>query len=117
MAMRGLRTIGRVTGAAATTAPYMRRLATDQDLRDDVTDFVRSSNNLMHHLRSDRRLRRDVNKMVSSVQSGVMPGAKYQGWRSELGRMARGNDAEAHFAGQVKKALNSSAKSAWRIAA
>jgi hypothetical protein len=42
----------------------------------------------------------DVNK------SGVMEGAKYQGWRSELGRMARGSDTEAHYAGQVKKALD-----------
>lgn len=66
-----MRTIGRVGGVAATTAPYVRRVATDDELRDDVTDFVRSANNLMTHLRSDRRLRRDVTGMVSSVQSGA----------------------------------------------
>ena len=66
-----MRTIGRVGGVAATTAPYVRRVATDDELRDDVTEFVRSANNLMTHLRSDRRLRRDVTGMVSSVQSGA----------------------------------------------
>ena len=59
-----LRTIGRVSGVAATTAPYVRRLATDEELRDDVTDFIRSANNLMNHVRSDRRLRRDVRHLV-----------------------------------------------------
>jgi hypothetical protein len=66
-----MRTIGKVGGVAATTAPYMRRLATDDDLRSDVTDFVRSANNLMTHVRSDRRLRKDVNRMIGSVQSGA----------------------------------------------
>ncbi len=66
-----LRTIGRVTGVAATTAPYVRRLATDDELRDDVSDFVRSANNLMSHIRSDSRLRRDVQSMLTSAQSGA----------------------------------------------
>lgn len=71
MAASRLRTIGKVTGVAATTAPYVRRLARDDELREDVTDFVRSANNLMTHLRSDRRLRRDLGDLVSSVQSGA----------------------------------------------
>jgi hypothetical protein len=66
-----VRTIGKVGGVAATTAPYVRRLATDDELRDDVTDFARSANDLMTHLRSDRRLRRDVTGMLSSAQSGA----------------------------------------------
>lgn len=66
-----MRTIGRVGGVAATTAPYVRRLATDDELRDDVSDFIRSANNLMTHVRSDRRLRKDVNKMMESMQSGA----------------------------------------------
>ena len=66
-----IRTIGRVGGVAATTAPYVRRLARDDELRDDVTDFIRSANNLMTHVRSDRRLRKDVSKMVESMQSGA----------------------------------------------
>jgi hypothetical protein len=66
-----MRTIGRVGGIAATTAPYVRRLATDDELREDVSDFIRSANNLMTHVRSDRRLRGDVNKMIASMQSGA----------------------------------------------
>jgi hypothetical protein len=66
-----LRTIGRVTGVAATTAPYVRRLATDDELRDDVGDFISSFNNLMSHLRSDRRLRRDLQRVLTSAQSGA----------------------------------------------
>jgi len=49
----------------------MRRLATDDDLREDVSDFVRSANKLVKHVRSDRQLRRDVGKMITSAQSGA----------------------------------------------
>ena len=72
MAFNGrLRTIGKMTGVAATTAPYVRRLASDDELRGDVTDFIRSANNLMNHARSDRRLRRDLQHMIESAQSGA----------------------------------------------
>jgi hypothetical protein len=60
-----------VGGVAATTAPYVRRLATDDELRDDVTEFIRSANNVMSHMRSDTRLRRDVRSMLESAQSGA----------------------------------------------
>ena len=66
-----LRTIGKMSGAAATTAPYVRRLATDEELRGDVTDFMRSANTLMSHVRSDRRLRQDLRHLVESAQSGA----------------------------------------------
>ncbi len=66
-----LRTIGRVGGVAATTAPYVRRLATDDELRDDVTEFIRSVNNLTNHVRSDTRLRRDLRSVLESAQSGA----------------------------------------------
>jgi hypothetical protein len=66
-----LRTIGRVGGVAATTAPYVRRLATDDELRDDVAVFIRSANNLMNHVRSDRQLRRDLGRLIASAQSGA----------------------------------------------
>lgn len=72
MALRSrIQTIGKVGGVAASTAPYVRRLATDEDLRDDAADFIRSANNLMNHVRSDKRLRRDVRTMMESVQSGA----------------------------------------------
>jgi hypothetical protein len=71
MALDRIRTVGKVTGAAATTAPYVRRLATDDDLREDATEFIRSANNLITHVRSDRQLRRDLGKMISTMQSGA----------------------------------------------
>ena len=66
-----MQSIGRVTGVAASTAPYMRRLATDEDLRTDVADFVRAANTLMMHIRTDRRLRNDLGALISSLQSGA----------------------------------------------
>ena len=66
-----IQTIGRMTGVAATTAPRVRRLARDEELRDDVADFIRSANSLMSHVRSDRRLQRDVRHLVGSAQSGA----------------------------------------------
>jgi hypothetical protein len=72
MALNGrIRTLGKVTGVAASTAPYVRRLATDEELRGDVADFVRAANNLATHLRSDRRLRRDIGNLIASAQSGA----------------------------------------------
>jgi hypothetical protein len=67
-----LMTIGKVTGVAAATAPTVRRLATDEQLRGDVTDFVRAANNLAGDLRSDRRLRRDIFNLIASAQRGAM---------------------------------------------
>jgi hypothetical protein len=49
----------------------VRRLAKDDELRDDVTDFIRSANSIMDHVRSDTRLRRDVRHMLESAQSGA----------------------------------------------
>jgi hypothetical protein len=66
-----LRTIGRVGGVATTTAPSVRRIAADDELRDDVTDFIRSANRIMNRVRSDRRLRGDVRHMLESAQSGA----------------------------------------------
>ena len=66
-----LQTIGKATGVAATTVPYARRLATDEELRGDVADFVRAANNLTTHLRSDRRLRRDIGDLIASAQHGA----------------------------------------------
>jgi hypothetical protein len=66
-----LQTIGKMTGAAVSTAPYVRRLARDEGLRDDVADFVRSANSVVSHVRSDERLGRELRRMVGSAQSGA----------------------------------------------
>lgn len=48
-----------------------------------------------------------IDDILSDVSpGGVLPGVKYQGWRSELNKLARGDDYEAHLAKQVKKALD-----------
>jgi uncharacterized protein (DUF2236 family) len=49
----------------------VRRVAGDEELRDDVADFVRSANNVMTRLRSDERLRGDVHRMMGPAQSGA----------------------------------------------
>jgi hypothetical protein len=65
-----------------------------------------------------------VDDIMSQVNQGRMLGTNYQGWRSELGRLARGNDTEAHYFGQLKRALDNAFTSqvsgadaeAWRTA-
>jgi hypothetical protein len=66
-----LRVIGKASGVAAATAPYVRRVAGDEELRDDVADFVRSANDIMTRLRADERLRVDLRRMMGSAQSGA----------------------------------------------
>jgi hypothetical protein len=66
-----LRSMGKVTGVAASTAPYVRRVATDEDLRADVAAFIRAGNDLMRHASADRRLRRDLRQIVESAQSSA----------------------------------------------
>jgi hypothetical protein len=66
-----MRTVRRVTGAATSTAPYVRRLATDEELRADMTDFVRSANDLVREVATDHKVRRDAREMILSLQDGV----------------------------------------------
>lgn len=47
-----------------------------------------------------------VSDILAEAPQGVMAGTKYQGWRSELGRLAKGNDSEAHYFGEIKRALD-----------
>jgi hypothetical protein len=65
-----LKTIRRVTGAAA-AAPYVRRIVTDDELRTDMSDFVRSANDLMREVASDTRVRSDVADIIRSLQDGA----------------------------------------------
>ena len=60
-----------MTGVAATTAPYVRRVATDEDLRADVAGFIRAGNDLMRHVSADKRLRRDLRQIVESAQNSA----------------------------------------------
>jgi hypothetical protein len=65
-----LKTIRRVTGAAAAT-PYVRRLVTDDELRTDMSDFVRSANDLVREVAADAQVRRDVADIIRSLQEGA----------------------------------------------
>jgi hypothetical protein len=61
---------------------------------------------------AERRLARPtpitntVDDILRDATDGILEGSKYQGWRSELGRLAKGTDSESHYFGQVKKALD-----------
>lgn len=68
--MSRLRTIGKVTGVAATTAPVVRRLATDDRLRTDVSDFVATADHLVRDLARDRQVRSDLRHMIETARSG-----------------------------------------------
>ncbi len=46
-------------------------MATDEDLRADVADFIRAGNDLLRHVSADRRLRRDLRHIVDSAQSSA----------------------------------------------
>ncbi len=66
-----LQTMGRVGGVAVTTAPYVRRVVRDEDLRADLADFVSSANDFLRHASADPGLRRDVGRLIESAQSGT----------------------------------------------
>lgn len=51
----------KAAGAAAIAGPYVRRLARDEELRENVRDVVRSAGRLYERLGEDDRLRRIVN--------------------------------------------------------
>ena len=52
-------------------------------------------------------VQRTADDILSQVdRNGNMLGTNYQGWRSELGRLSRGNDARAHYFSEIKRALD-----------
>jgi hypothetical protein len=62
--------IGRMTGIAATSAPVVRRLTADEDLRTDASELIGSAGHLARRLATDRQLRRDVRRMIAAARSG-----------------------------------------------
>jgi hypothetical protein len=64
---------------------------------------------------ANRRLTPDQFKGISNTvddilsqldASGKLLGTNYQGWRSELGRLSKGNDSQAHYYAEIKKSLD-----------
>lgn len=48
-----------------------------------------------------------VDDILSQVNpQGALPGTNYQGWRSDLGKLSRGNDTQAHYFAEIKRALD-----------
>ena len=66
-----IRSIGKVTGAAVTTAPYVRRLATDEELRSDLSGLLQSAAHLYRDISQDTRIRQDVRSMAESLRDGT----------------------------------------------
>lgn len=74
--MRG-RQVLRAAGAAGVAAPYLRRMMKDADLRDDMRNLAAAAGHLyselsredrMRRLVNDRRIRKDVDEILESMQ-------------------------------------------------
>lgn len=80
-------------------------LKLDDSVLDDIATAV---GNAATDLTGDAAavIARKVDKLMSEAVDGSLTGAKYQAWRSDLGRLARGNDSQAYYFGQLKKALD-----------
>ena len=66
-----LRRIGRTTVLVAGTAPKVRRLARDDELRGDVSAIVRSAGDLVREVAGDERVRGDLREMIASAFDGT----------------------------------------------
>jgi len=77
-----IRTISKAAGAATAAAPFARKLVavTDEDLRSSVRHFVKSADQLYNQLSGDVRvralatdaeLRRDVDRVIGSLQGNA----------------------------------------------
>lgn len=62
-----VRTIRRLAGLAAVTAPKVRRMAADEELRGDVGDVVRATRDLVRDLAADEMVRGDVGDLVAAA--------------------------------------------------
>jgi hypothetical protein len=74
-----LGTISRMTGVAASSAPLVRRMARDEELRGDVLQFISSANQIVRDVATDKQLRKDVRRLIRAARSG----------RARIGQEAR----------------------------
>ncbi len=70
----------KAAGVAALAAPYVRRVASDEELRDDMRELMRSANKLYTRVGRDNglrgivyddRVRRDVENVLDAIQHGA----------------------------------------------
>lgn len=71
-----------------------------------LTSLANIQNEASRRLSNPAPIVNTIDDILNDAQQGVLPGAKYQGWRDTLRVMSRGNDTEAHYAAQIKMALD-----------
>jgi hypothetical protein len=71
------RSMAKAAGAASAAAPYIRRMMSDEELRQSVRDLANSASHLVRELQSedrlhklvdDKRVRKDVDEMLDAMQ-------------------------------------------------
>jgi hypothetical protein len=65
------RNIRRAAGLAVATAPKVRRVARDEELRQDVAGIVRAARDLVREVAADETIRRDLNDLVTTAVDGA----------------------------------------------
>ena len=77
MARMDSRRVIKAAGVASAAAPYVRRLMSDESLRDELRSLIRSANHLYEELSrndtidtllNDDSIRKDVDRMLESMQ-------------------------------------------------
>ena len=74
-----IRGVGATARVAATAAPYVRRVMTDEELHDALRSLVGGANDLVEHVSggsvrdalTDRAVRGDIARIVESLQQGA----------------------------------------------
>jgi hypothetical protein len=73
------KTVAKAAGAATVAAPYVRALASDEELRGTLRDLAKAVNHLygvsredgLRTLATDESVRKDVDRIVASLQESV----------------------------------------------
>ena len=89
MAMMDTRRVVRAAGVASAAAPYVRRLMSDESLREELRSLIRSANHLYDELSrndtidkliNDDNIRKDIDRMLESMQkAGRLATARRRG--------------------------------------
>lgn len=74
------RRIAQTAAAASTAGPYIRRLMSDNELRDELRNLVRAASHFyeelgdddrLHALVNDRKIRKDIDRIVEALQNAA----------------------------------------------
>ena len=86
MAMMDRTRVLRAAGAAGTAAPYVRRLMSDDRLREELRNLIGSATHLYNELSTEKldkivkddKIRKDVDSMIESMQKAGQRAMKQQ---------------------------------------